>query len=408
MTTTEVGSDGMGSAQGSRRTQWGAVMAVMLGTFVLVTAEQLPIGLLTALAGDLRVTEGVAGLSVTVPSVVAAVAAIGVPLVVGRLDRRVLLIALMVLMTAANAVTAVAPNIGVLVASRVLVGIAIGGFWAVAGSLAVRLAAPESVHRATAVIFGGVAAANVLGVPLATVLGELIGWRLSFAALGALALITMVALIALLPRLAADRPVGLGVLGSQLAHRGVLAGLAITLLAVVGHFAAFTFVSPILQEVSGVPERLVGPVLLAFGVAGMIGNFVAGTFLARHLRGVVIGVLGGMTVMLVAMPTLGLTPVRGVAVLVLWGLVFGGLSVAMQTWMISAAPDSPEPATALWVCIWNAAIGIGAFLGGRTVDTTATAAVPWIGAGVLLLAALIATFARPSVKSRQRQRRDAT
>ncbi|WP_344208670.1 MFS transporter [Kribbella sancticallisti] len=374
-------------------------MAAMLGTFVLVTAEQLPIGLLTALASDLRVTEGVAGLSVTVPSVVAAVAAIGVPLVVGKLDRRALLIALMVLMTAANAVTAIAPNIGVLMASRVLVGIAIGGFWAVAGSLAVRLAAPESVPRAIAVIFGGVAAANVLGVPLATVLGELIGWRLSFAALGALALIAMVALIALLPRLAAGQAVGLRVLGSQLAHRGVVAGLAITLLAVLGHFAAFTFVSPILQEVSGMPERLVGPALLAFGVAGMIGNFVAGAFLARHLRGVVIGVLSGMTVMLVAMPTLGLTPLRGVAVLVLWGLVFGGLSVAMQTWMISAAPDSPEPATALWVCIWNAAIGVGALLGGRTVDTTATAAASWAGAGVLLLAALIATFARPSVKS---------
>lgn len=382
--------------------RWGAVVAVMLGTFVLVTAEQLPIGLLTTLGGELRVTEGTAGLSVTVPSVVAAAAAIGVPLVVGRLDRRVLLISLMIVMTVANAVTAVAPTFAVLLISRILVGIAIGGFWAVAGSLAVRLVSPAAVPRATAVIFAGVAAANVLGVPLGTVLGDLLGWRLAFGVLGALALVSMIALIIVLPRLAAATPIGFGVLRATLTDRPVLAGLVITVLAVVGHFTAFTFVSPILQDLVGLSERFVGPVLLIFGLAGFAGNFLAGALLSRHLRLVAIAVPGGVALTLAVLPILGATPVTGVVLLVLWGLIFGGLSVTLQTWMIKASPEAPEAATALWVCVWNVAIGIGAVIGGRAVDTVSVGTASWLGAGLLLLAAVLAVLSRPTPNAASR------
>jgi predicted MFS family arabinose efflux permease len=141
---------------------------------------------------------------------------------------------------------------------------------------------------------------------------------------------------------------------------------------------------------------MVGPALLAFGAAGLAGNFLAGMLLAHHLRAVVIGILAGIIITLILIPIVGLSPVTGIALLVIWGLIFGGLSVAMQTWMIQAAPDSPEPATALWVFIWNAAIGLGALLGGRTLDTTTTSAVPWIGGGLLLVGALVALIARPT------------
>lgn len=178
--------------------RWVAVAAVAVGTFLLVTAEQLPVGLLTPVGADLRVTDGVAGLMVTVPGIVAAVAAPLVPVLVGRLDRRVLLGALMALMTLANSLSALAPTYPVLIGSRVLVGVAIGGFWAVAGGLATRLVPGPDVPRATALIFGGVAAANVLGVPIGTLLGGVAGWRVAFGALSALAAVVLVALFALL------------------------------------------------------------------------------------------------------------------------------------------------------------------------------------------------------------------
>jgi predicted MFS family arabinose efflux permease len=242
------------------------------------------------------------------------------------------------------------------------------------------------------VIFGGVAAANVLGVPLGTVLGELLGWRLAFGALGGLALAAMIALIFVLPSLSAATPIGFGVLWSTLIGRRVLAGLIITLLAVVGHFTAFTFVGPILRDVVGLPEGFVGGALLIFGIAGLIGNFLAGALLSDHLRGVVIAVPGGVALVLVALPILGVIPVVGIALLVLWGLIFGGMSVALQTWMIKASPDAPEAATGLWVCVWNAAIGIGAVVGGRAVDSVSVGTASWAGAGLLLLAAVLAVL----------------
>jgi predicted MFS family arabinose efflux permease len=368
---------------------WVAVAAVAIGTFLLVTAEQLPVGLLTSVGADLRVTDGVAGLMVTVPGIVAAVSAPLVPVLVGRLDRRVLLGALMALMTLANALSAFAPTYPVLLGSRVLVGIAIGGFWAVAGGLATRLVPERDVPRATALIFGGVAAANVLGVPIGTLLGGFAGWRVAFGALGVLAAVVLVALFALLPRLVADRPLRPGVLLAQLRNRGVATGILVTLLVVTGHFAAYTFVSPVLQERAGVPVALVGPLLLGFGVAGIVGNFVAGGAVARRLHRTVLGIVLALAVVLALHALLDVGTAGGIALLLLWGLAYGGVSVSLQSWMIAAAPRAIEAATALWVAVFNLAIGLGALVGGLVVDRTALAGVLWLAAALFLLAALV-------------------
>jgi predicted MFS family arabinose efflux permease len=369
--------------------RWVAVAAVSVGTFLLVTAEQLPVGLLTPVGADLRVTDGVAGLMVTVPGIVAAVSAPLVPVLVGRLDRRVLLGALMALMTLANALSALAPTYPVLLGSRVLVGVAIGGFWAVAGGLATRLVPEPDVPRATALIFGGVAAANVLGVPIGTLLGGFAGWRVAFGALGALAAVVLVALFALLPRLAADRPLRPRVLLAQLRNRGVATGILVTLLVVTGHFAAYTFVSPVLQERAGIPVALVGPLLLGFGAAGIVGNFVAGGAVARRLHRTVLGIVLALALVLALHALLDAGTAGGIALLLLWGLAYGGVSVSLQSWMIAAAPRAVEAATALWVAVFNLAIGLGALVGGLVVDRTALVGVLWLAAALFLLAALV-------------------
>ena len=368
--------------------RWVAVVAVAVGTFLLVTAEQLPVGLLTPVGADLRVTDGVAGLMVTVPGIVAAVAAPLVPVLVGRLDRRVLLGALMALMTLANALSALAPTYPVLIGSRVLVGVAIGGFWAVAGGLATRLVPGPDVPRATALIFGGVAAANVLGVPIGTLLGGVAGWRVAFGALSALAVVVLVALFALLPRLVAEQPVRPGALLAQLRNRGVATGILVTLLVVTGHFAAYTFVSPVLQERAGVPVALVGPLLLGFGAAGIVGNFVAGVAVARRLRRTVLGIVVALALVLALHALLGTGAVGGIALLLLWGLAYGGVSVSLQSWMIAAAPRAVEAATALWVSVFNLAIGLGALVGGLVVDHTALVGVLWLAVALFLFAAV--------------------
>ncbi|MEU9840246.1 MFS transporter [Actinomadura sp. NPDC048032] len=376
------------------KTRWPAVCVVALGTFLLVTAEQLPIGLLTSVESALSVSEGTAGLMVTVPSIVAGFAAPLVPMVVRSLDRRILLVGLMTLMTLANLGSALAPTFAVLVGSRVLVGIAIGGFWAVAAGLAVRLAAPADVPRATAVIFGGVGAANVFGVPLGTLVGDLTGWRIAFSSLSALALVTLIALPAVLPRLVASQAVRPELLMEQLRNPGVRVGIIATVLLVFGHFAAYTFVSPALQKLSGIDERYVGPLLFGFGAAGMIGNFVAGSALSRRVHRSVLTIAVAMTAAMPLFLLLGRTATGGALLLIVWGLAFGGVSVGLQTWMIKTAPQAVEAASSLWVAVFNLSIGFGALAGGVIVDTLTLQGVLWLGGACALLAALAIWTAR--------------
>ncbi|MFI9771927.1 MFS transporter [Streptomyces sp. NPDC052415] len=374
--------------------RWMAVAAVTLGTFLLVTAEQLPIGLLTSVGSALSVSEGTAGLMVTVPSIVAGFSAPLVPMLVGALDRRILLLGLMALMTVANLGSALAPNFAVLVGSRVLVGIAVGGFWAVAAGLAVRLVTPANVPRATAIIFGGVGAANVFGVPLGALVGDLTGWRIAFCALSALALVTLIAVLAVLPRLAASQTIRPSLLMEQLRNPGVRVGIIATVLLVFGHFAAYTFVSPALQEHSGIDERYVGPLLFGFGAAGMIGNFVAGAALSRRVHRSVLAIAVAMMAAMPLFLLLGRTATGGAILLIVWGLAFGGVSVGLQTWMIKAAPQAVEAASSLWVAVFNLSIGFGALAGGIIVDTLSLQGVLWLGGVCALLAALAIWTAR--------------
>ncbi|EHR59888.1 MFS transporter [Saccharomonospora cyanea] len=374
----------------TRRTdRWLAVVVVSFGTFLLVTAEQLPVGLLTRVESALSVSAGTAGLMVTVTSVVAGLAAPVVPVLVGRMDRRWLLVGLMGLMTLANVVSGLAPNFGVLIASRALVGVAIGGFWAVAGGLAVRLVSADRVPRATAIIFGGVGAANVFGVPIGTVLGDLTGWRVAFATLSGLALVVLIALLGMLPPLAASRPVGPRDLVDQFRNRAVRIGILATLLIVTGHFVAYTFVRPILQQLSGVSDDLVGPLLFGFGLAGMAGNFLAGATLARQLRRTVLVIVGALAAVLLLFPAVGSSAAGGIALLIAWGLAYGGVSVSLQTWMIRAAPQAVEAASSLWVSVFNLAIGLGALAGGVIVDALTLEVVLWLAGASFLVTGLL-------------------
>ncbi|MET9342238.1 MFS transporter [Nonomuraea sp. NPDC003804] len=367
---------------------WLAVAAVALGTFSVVTIEQLPVGLLTSIGGDLGVSEGTAGLMVTVPGLVASATAPLLPVAIRRLDRRVVLIGLLGLMVLANALSALAPDFAVLLASRFLVGISIGGFWALAAGIAVRLVPDRFVPRATSLAFGGATAANVLGVPAGTLIGGLTDWRVAFAAVGALGLVVVTGLWLLVPRLPATEPVRLRALPQQFRNPVVRTAVVSTFLLVSGHFAAFTFVSPILRDIAGVSESLVSPLLLAFGVAGVLGTFVVGAGATRDVRKTVIALGAALAAILALFPLLGSSPLSGSALLVLWGLVYGGVPVAVQTWIFKGAPDAAEAATALNTSVFNLAIALGALLGGVVVDAVAVTGVLWFGALLMLVTSL--------------------
>ncbi|WP_106982722.1 MULTISPECIES: MFS transporter [unclassified Streptomyces] len=363
---------------------WAAVCAVSLGIFCLITSELLPVGLLTPVGAALGVSDGTAGLMVTAPGLVAGFCAPLVTVGAGRLDRRLVLCVLIALMVAANLAAALAPNFTVVLAARLLVGVSVGGFWAIAGGLAVRLVPDRHVGRATALVFGGVPTASVLGVPAGTLLGELGGWRTAFAAVGGLGLVTLAALLVLLPPLPATRHITFPELPALLReNRAVRAGVIVTFLVVTGQFAAYTFVRPILQEVSGVDAEHISTLLLGYGVAGVAGNFLAGPRDAYRTLLVVSSSLTGVLALIAILPG----PAVGTVLLLAWGLAYGGVSVSVQGWMIKAAPETPEAASSLMVAMFNFAIAAGALCGGLAVDNLSEPAAPLGGATLMLAAA---------------------
>ncbi|MGX1887321.1 MFS transporter [Streptomyces sp. NPDC055287] len=372
-----------------------AVFAVAAATFAVVTTEMLPVGLLTSLGAGLGTSDGTAGLTVTLPGLVAALAAPLLPVGVRGADRRLVLCALMVLLAAANVLSALSPGFGMLLAARALVGVCIGGVWAVAAGLAVRLVREEGVGRATAVIFSGIAVASVAGVPTGTLMGELAGWRWAFAAMGGFSLAVAAVLAVLLPPLPAQGAVGLREVAGLLRVPPVRAGLLVVLALVTGHFAAYTYVRPALERVPHIGAGLISGLLLLYGTAGIAGNFLGGAAAARDPRRtlLVISAVLGATVLVTAGAGGG-SAVGAAALLVVWGLAYGGVSVSAQNWLMAAAPTRREPASALFAGVFNAAIALGALLGGRAADRYGVAGPLWLGGALALVGAVAVVTGR--------------
>lgn len=380
-------------AQQEKRGGWPAVAAVAGATFTVVTAEMLPVGLLTPIGRDLAVTEGTAGLTLTVTGLVAAAAA---PLLVpalGRFDRRTALCGLMAVLAAGNLLAAWSPWFAVMLVARVLVGVGMGGVWAIAASLATRLVPPRSAGAATSLVFSGIAVASVLGVPAGAQLGELAGWRAAFAGACGLSLLVLAALATSLPPLPPAGDVRLGAVLRLARTPRVRTGLVVVALLVVGHFAAYIYVRPVLEQVSGVDAGLIGTLLLGYGLAGVAGNFAAGAGAARSARVTLLVLAATLSATTALVPVLGLSTPAAAALLVVWGLAYGGVSVAAQSWLLAAAvatrEAAREAAAALFAGVFNAAIAVGALTGGLAADAVGTSGVLSLGAVFAAGAALV-------------------
>jgi predicted MFS family arabinose efflux permease len=396
----EVRTAGGAHEETATARSWLGVTSIALGVFVVVTAEQLPIGLLTSVSGDLGVSEGQAGLMVTLPSFIAAVAAPLVPLAIGALDRRIALLGLMALMAGASVLSALAPSYITLLASRILVGLSIGGFWAIAGGLAPCLVPAASVPRATSLIFGGVAAASVLGIPIGTLIGEYAGWRSAFVALALGSTLVVAGLLSAIPRLRPERAIGVTVLASQLRNRAVTSGLLVTLLLVIAQFATYTYISPMAQSLMGIGTMFVGPLLLGYGIAGVMGNFIIGMTASRNVATTMFVISLALAALMIGIAAIAHHEIAGVLFVLAWGFVYGGVSVSLQTWMLRAAPEAAEAATSLWVCVFNFSIALGAFVGGAAVDNIGLMPVYIIGAGLFFLSAMVAALSRQALGGR--------
>ncbi|WP_063732664.1 MFS transporter [Streptomyces sp. RTd22] len=368
---------------------WAAVFSLAVGVFGLLTAEYLPTSLLTPMAADLGVSEALAGQAVTVTAVAAMLSGLLTASLTRRIDRRIVLLGFTVLLIVSNLLVAVAANMVMLLLMRILLGVALGGFWSMAAAVAMRLVPPDVVPRAISIIFSGIAVATVVAVPLGSYLGELSGWRSTFLAAAALGAVTLVFQFFALPRMAPQGTARLGTLWEVLRRPGFGVGIAGMLLVHIGHYALFTYIRPALENVVKVDVDELALLLFVFGVANFVGTLAAGWLLEISLR-----LTLTLTPALMGVAALGLALLPAgqagyVVLVVLWGLAFGGVSVAWSNWATRMVPDQAESAGGLVVVGVQSAIAGGAGAGGMMFGIGGVTTVFTVSGAVLLASALL-------------------
>lgn len=347
---------------------WGAVFSLGLGCFGLVVAEFLPISLLTPISQDLGITPGTAGQTITATAIVAGIAGPLVVMATGKINRRLTLLALTLTLLISGIIGTFANTFGLLMVSRVLLGVGLGGFWSMAGAITMRLVPPADVPKAMAIVFGGVSLATVVAAPLGAWIGATFDWRAAFILAALTGLLALVVQAVTIPSLAPTGHAGFRTLVSVFKRPPVLVALFATLMLVGGQFGTFTYVRPFLEQVPQFDVELISVVLLTYGVAGFIGNFVGGAIMARSTA-LAIGI--GSALVAVSAIILILTGANfwvsmiGVTV---WGFAWGGLPVSIQTHIVRAAPDEAETAGSLMLLAFQVAISIGAVACGLILD----------------------------------------
>jgi predicted MFS family arabinose efflux permease len=368
---------------------WLGVLSVSLGSFVLVLSEFLPIGLLSSIAEDLDVSIGTAGLMVVATGLAGAVSAPIVTIATSRIDRRIVLWSLSVLLVFSDLLGAVAPNFTVLIVSRLLLGVALGGFWSIGAGVAARLVRPESVIRASSFITAGISVATVVSLPLGSFIASVASWRVAFVIGAALGAVSLVGQLLMLPKIPSVQRVRTSTLVSLLRLPRARVGLIGAAFVFVAQFAAYTFVSPYLEELVVIDAGTITVALLIFGVAGIVGNFAAGLLLSRSVTGTVGGAMIVVAATIVLLPLLASSHVGVFILLSIWGLVWGALPLGMQTWMANASPSASEGGLALFVTTIQLSIAAGSVIGALAVTANGLAFDFWLAGGIAAVGAVV-------------------
>ncbi|WP_102782932.1 MFS transporter [Thalassospira sp. GB04J01] len=370
---------------------WGAVFSMTLGVFGLVTAEFLPVSLLTPIARDLQVSEGLAGQAISTTAIFALITSLLIATVTRRFDRRHVLLSFSVLLILSSIIVSMAENFAFLLVGRILLGVALGGFWAMSAATVMRLVPATDIPRALAIMFSGVSAATVFAAPVGSYLGDIMSWRSVFLLTAGIGALTFIAQFATLPSLPPRGRATLRVLVDLVQRPGMKLGLFSLVLIITGHFALFTYVRPFLENVTGVATAGVSGVLLGFGLANFVGTYLAGSLISRSLRMTI-----ALMPMIMGLCALGMVGIDGalnptIVLVAIWGMAFGGVPVAWSTWITRTVPDEAESGGGLFVAGFQTAIASGAVIGGVIFDYVGSLGVFSIGGIILVGAAIFAT-----------------
>ena len=379
---------------GTQAAMWGGVFAMTLCVFALIASEFMPVSLLTPMARDLLVSEGLAGQGIAISGAFAVLTSLSISTMAGSMNRKMLLLGLTALMAASGGVVAMAPNYFLYMLGRALIGVVVGGFWSLSAATAMRLVPSHQVPRALAIFNGGNALATVVAAPLGSYLSSVIGWRGAFFCLVPVALIAFVWQWISLPSM----PPQAASADSRNAFRLMQdPKVALGMLAVstffMGQFALFTYLRPFLESVTRVGISTLSLILLAIGAGGFIGTTVISKFLKWDFSRTLVAIPILMALIAVALTLFGGKVAAVAALLGIWGIVATAAPVGWWSWLAITLPRDAEAGGGLMVAVVQLAIALGSTIGGLLFDRSGYQSTFIASAAVLLLAAFLTSRA---------------
>lgn len=358
-----------------KESNWNAVFSMTIGVSGLIIAEFLPAGVLTPMARSFGVSEGMAGQAVTATSILAVITSLLIAYLTRNLNRRTVLLFLSALLSLSSLFVALAPNFAFILLGRVVLGIATGGFWAMATATTIRLVREVDIPKALTIIFGGSSFSSVLAAPLGSYLGNIVGWRNVFlfaAAVGILALFwQFMALPSLMPRGTTKISTTIDLIKTPEFGPALLA----IMFVFCGRFASFTYLRPFLEQTTHASPTWVSVVLLVFGLAYFVGNIFASGMIKRDIRGALLKPPCFLTLIAIGFLFFGSSLFITVILVFLWGASFGPVPPAWSTWIAKKVPEHAETGGGLFVASVQSSAALGAFVGGIAFDFRGSTAV---------------------------------
>lgn len=389
-----------------------ALLALALGGFGLGTTEFATMGLLPEIAADLSASIPQTGFAITAYALGVVVGAPTLAAVGARLDRRTLLLWLLVAFTVANTASAFAPDLPTLVGARFLAGLPHGAFFGVGAVVGTAVVGPERRGHAVSMMMAGLTIACAVGVPATAVVGHAIGWRWSFVGVGGIGLVTLLAVRAWVPGLAAAAGASVRSELAALRNRALWIAFAAGAIGFGGMFAVYSYVKPLLMEASGLSVGVVPVVLALYGLGMTAGTLLGGRLADRSVLGTVVLGMVSTIVVLVAIALVGREPVPAVVAIVLLGVTSQVLGLSLQTRLMDVSPAAPSLGAALCHSALNLGNASGAFFGGLVIDAGLGYLAPaWVGAGLtavgLLVVVTVGRGAAPAVHPGPQEHADA-
>ncbi|EAA4372043.1 sugar transporter [Salmonella enterica] len=364
----------------SRKVAWLRVVTLAIAAFIFNTTEFVPVGLLSDIAESFHMQTAQVGIMLTIYAWVVAVMSLPFMLLTSQMERRKLLICLFVLFIASHVLSFLAWNFTVLVISRIGIAFAHAIFWSITASLAIRLAPAGKRAQALSLIATGTALAMVLGLPIGRVVGQYFGWRTTFFAIGMGALITLLCLIKLLPKLPSEHSGSLKSLPLLFRRPALMSLYVLTVVVVTAHYTAYSYIEPFVQNVAGLSANFATVLLLILGGAGIIGSLVFGKLGNRHASSLVSIAIALLVVCLLLLLPAADSEAHLVILSIFWGIAIMVIGLGMQVKVLALAPDATDVAMALFSGIFNIGIGAGALVGNQVSLHWSMSAIGYIGA----------------------------